>query len=319
VPTDHLLAVGQVGPRGNAAATKLLANADVVLLLGTRLGFNSTLFAGSPFAADAAVIHVDIDPAVLGREFPCDVGITADAPTFAGQLASALAGHEAAPEAVQWAQAAASDRERLRAERETAGESTAMPVQPARVFAALRHILPAEAIVTLDAGTMCLQATDALEHRQPPGLFTPLDFGLVGFSFAAGLGARLACPDRPVVSLIGDGGFGMTLTELATAVAEDIDTTVIVLDNGVWGAEKSSQRDFFEGRYIGSDLHNPPFEKVAELYGAYGYRVSAADEIEDAVKAAMTDDGPSVVVVPMDPDAIVSFRRDSFQHRKPGA
>ena len=107
----------------------------------------------------------------------------------------------------------------------------------------------------------------------------------------------------------------MTLSELSTAVSENIDTTVVVLDNGVWGAEKSYQRDFFGERYIGADLHNPPFEEVAKLYGAHGYRVNAADQVEDAMKAAMSDGGPSVVVIEMDPDAMVSFRRDSFANK----
>jgi acetolactate synthase-1/2/3 large subunit/sulfoacetaldehyde acetyltransferase len=183
------------------------------------------------------------------------------------------------------------------------------------VFSALRHVLPDDSIITLDAGTACLQATDVLEHGLPPSLLTPLDFGLVGFSFAAGLGAKLAQPQRPVVSLIGDGGFGMTLSELSTAVAEGINTTVVVLDNGVWGAERAYQRDFFGGRYIGSELSNPPFDEVARLYGAAGHRISAADEVEDAIKQALGEERPSVVVIPLDPDAIVSFRRDSFAHR----
>lgn len=315
LPTQHPLAVGQVGPRGNPVATRALVEADVLLLLGTRLGFNSTMFATDAIAADVAVIHVDQDPGVFGREFACAVGIAADAPTVAGQLADSLAGHVPPDEVKSRTQEFAAARKDLWTKREQAGADMSVPLQPARVFSALRHVLPANSIVTLDAGTMCLQATDALEHAGPPSLLTPLDFGLVGFSFAAGLGAKLAAPDRPVLSLIGDGGFGMTLTELATAVAENIDTTVVVLDNGVWGAEKSYQRDFFGGRYIGSDLHNPPFEKVAGLYGATGYRVGAADEVEDVIGQALSDGGPSVVVVPMDPDAMVSFRRDSFANR----
>jgi thiamine pyrophosphate-dependent acetolactate synthase large subunit-like protein len=319
IPTRHALSIGQVGPRGNPVATKALAEADVLLLLGTRLGFNSTMFAADSISADAAVIHVDQDATVFGREFPCTVGIAADAPTVAGQLTAHLAAHVPPNNVTSRAQQFAAAYRELWEEREQTGTDKSMPLQPGRVFAALRHVLPLNTIFTLDAGTMCLQATDVLEHAGAPSLLTPLDFGLVGFSFAAGLGAKLAAPDRPVVSLIGDGGFGMTLTELATAVAEDIDTTVVVLDNGVWGAEKSYQRDFFGGRYIGSDLHNPPFEKIAELYGAAGYRVGAADEVEDVVKLALSDGRPSVVVVPMDPDAMVSFRRDSFAHRSGSA
>jgi len=167
----------------------------------------------------------------------------------------------------------------------------------------------------MDAGTLCLQPTDALQYGGPRSLFTPLDFGLVGFSFACGLGAKLACPERPVISLMGDGGFGMTLSELSTAVDYNINTVTIVMNNGCWGAEKAYQRDFFGGRYIGADISSPPFDKLAELYGAAGYKAETLDEVGDAVKAALNGNKPAVIDVAVDPAALYSFRRDSFKHR----
>ncbi len=193
----------------------------------------------------------------------------------------------------------------------------AYPIQPAGLFRELRAVLPRNAAVTLDSGTLCLQATDALNHFEPPCLFSPLDFGLVGFSFACGLGVKLARPERPVVSLMGDGGFGMTLSELSTAVDYGVDTVTVVMNNGCWGAEKAYQREFFDGRYIGADLHNPPFDQVAELYGAAGYRVERLDEVAEAVRAALDAGRPAVIDVAVDPDALYSFRRDSFAHRTP--
>ena len=167
----------------------------------------------------------------------------------------------------------------------------------------------------MDAGTLCLQATDALNYWEPPSLFTPLDFGLVGFSFACGLGVKLARPDRPVVSLMGDGGFGMTLSELSTAVDHGIDTVTVVMNNRCWGAEKAYQRDFFGGRYIGANVSSPPFDKIAELYGAAGFRVESLDQVGDALHAALAADRPAVVDIQVDPAALYSFRRDSFRHR----
>ena len=102
-----------------------------------------------------------------------------------------------------------------------------------------------------DAGTLCLQGTDAFQLQGPRSLFSPLDFGLVGFSFACGLGVKLAMPDRPVISMMGDGGFGMTVSELSTAVDHGINTVTIVMNNGCWGAEKAYQRDFFNGAMSG--------------------------------------------------------------------
>jgi acetolactate synthase-1/2/3 large subunit/sulfoacetaldehyde acetyltransferase len=156
-----------------------------------------------------------------------------------------------------------------------------------------------------------------MPYRVPPALFTPLDFGLVGFSYAAGLGIKLACPQRTVVSLMGDGGFGMTTSEIGTAVANRINTVCVVMNNGCWGAEKAYQRDFFGGRYLGADVPNPPYDKLAELHGAAGFRVERAAQLEEALRAALACGKPAIVDVMVDPDALYSFRRDSFKHRAP--
>ena len=183
------------------------------------------------------------------------------------------------------------------------------------MFKQLRKVLPKNSAITLDAGTLCLQATDALEYYNPPSLFTPLDFGLVGFSFACGLGVKVARPDKTVVSLMGDGGFGMTISELSTAVQYKINTITIVMNNNSWGAEKAYQKDFFGKRYIGADISSPPFHKVAQLYGAKGFEVNRISEVNDALKAALKCNKPAVINVNVDSKALYSFRRDSFKHR----
>jgi len=315
IPADHPLCAGQMGPRGNPVASRLVCEADVILALGTRLGFNSTFFSWESVNREAAIIQVELGPTAIGRFFPVDVGIYADAPTVAQQLVEALADHRVRTTAEAWARSFADDRADHRARRD--GVSDAHPIQPAGLFRELRAVLPRSAAVTLDSGTLCLQATDALNHFEPPCLFTPLDFGLVGFSFACGLGVKLARPERPVVSLMGDGGFGMILSELSTAVDHGVDTVTVVMNNGCWGAEKAYQREFFDGRYIGADVHSPPFDQVAELYGAAGYRVERLDEVAEAVRAALDAGRPAVIDVAVDPDALYSFRRDSFAHRTP--
>jgi acetolactate synthase-1/2/3 large subunit/sulfoacetaldehyde acetyltransferase len=146
-------------------------------------------------------------------------------------------------------------------------------------------------------------------------LITPLDFGLVGFSFAAGLGAKAARPNRPVVSLMGDGGFGMTMSELGTAISSQLHTVSIVMNNHCWGAEKSYQRDFYDGRYIGADIYNPPYDRIAEAFGAVGLRVERPKDICPAVQQALDCGKPAVVDIQVDPNALYSFRRDAFKHR----
>ncbi len=315
IPCGHRLNAGQMGPRGNVVASRLAKEADVILALGTRLGFNSTFYSYDNINRDADIIQVELEPTAIGRYFPVRLGIWADARTVARQLVEALARLDANSAVEAWTQACIDERASYLAQRDADADVRAQPIQPSGLYRELRAVLPHDAIFTMDAGTLCLQATDALEYHRPPSLFTPLDFGLVGFSFACGLGVKLACPGRPVVSLMGDGGFGMTLSELSTAVDHGIDTVTLVMNNGCWGAEKAYQRDFFGERYIGANISSPPFDKIAELYGAAGYRVERLDEVGDAVRDALACGKPAVVDIQVDPAALYSFRRDSFKHR----
>ncbi len=315
IPHEHPLNAGQVGPRGNAVASRLAREADVILALGTRLGFNTTFYSWDNLNRAARIVQVEIEPTAIGRFFPVALGIVGDAGKVALQLARALRGRTPDAVVAQWTRDFQAQRKALWEERDAAGAARGDPIQPASLFRALRGILPRDTIYTMDAGTLCLQATDMMRYFQPPALFTPLDFGLVGFSYAAGLGAKLACPERTVVSLMGDGGFGMTMSEIGTAVAHGVNTVCIVMNNGCWGAEKAYQRDFFGGRYIGADIPNPPYDQVAKLFGAAGFRVEKGSEIEAAVGAALACGRPAVVDVQVDPNALYSFRRDSFKHR----
>ncbi len=321
VPSDHPLYAGQVGPRGNPVASGLAREADVILALGTRLGFNTTFYTYDHLNRDARIIQVELEPTAIGRFFPVTLGIHGDAGAVAQALLAALRGHVAGPDPTRWADGFRTRRAALLAERDAAAATPAPNgrIQPAQLYGAIRAVASADAMYTMDAGTLCLQATDQLAYRQPPALFTPLDFGLVGFSYACGLGVKVACPDRTVISLMGDGGFGMTTSEIGTAVAHGIATVCIVMNNGCWGAEKAYQRDFFGGRYLGADVPNPPYDQLARLWGAQGFRVDQVSRLESTIAAAIACGRPAVVDVMVDPDALYSFRRDSFKHRDPGA
>lgn len=316
---DHAMYFGQVGPRGNAVASQFTRDADVILALGTRLGFNTTFYAYNDLSPDAKIVQVDVQPEAIGRYFPVAAGIAGDAGSVAAAIDHGLQDLDGS--SVPWSarvNEAIAEREALWRTREEAGDSTRQPLAAERVFKELRETIPRNAIITLDAGTLCLQATDQLRYYEPPALLTPLDFGLVGFSYAAGIGAKAAAPDRPVVTLMGDGGFAMNMSEITTAVGHGLPTVAVVLDNGCWGAEKAYQRDFYNGRYIGSDLINPAYDKVAEASGARGYAVSAPGELAQALSEALASGEPAVIHVQVDPNAMVSFRRDAFTHRSSG-
>ena len=314
IPFDYKLNAGQMGPRGNPVASRLVKEADVIIALGTRLGFNSTFYSYENLNKNAKIIQIELEKKMIGRYFPVAVGIFADASTVAKQLSNEIKSKKLRSEIDNWTKQYLNERTNYLEKRDKTIDK--FQIQPTTLFKQLRDVLPKNSAITLDAGTLCLQATDALNYYDPPSLFTPLDFGLVGFSFACGLGVKVARPDKTVVSLMGDGGFGMTISELSTAVDYGINTTTIVMNNKSWGAEKAYQRDFFEERYIGADISSPPFDKVAELYGAKGFRVEHTSEINEAVDAALKCDKPAVVDIAIDPKALYSFRRDSFKHRK---
>ncbi|MEP3946805.1 thiamine pyrophosphate-binding protein [Ascidiaceihabitans sp.] len=315
IPFGHPLNAGQTGPRGNEVASRLMKEADVILALGTRIGFNATFYSYDNINCDAAIIHVEQEPTAIGRYFPVEIGIWGDAPTVADQLRTEAEKLNNRAKAEAWTESFKAERQAFLTRRDAEADVANSIIQPSGLFKTLRDVVPQNAAYTMDAGTLCLQATDKLNYWQPKSLFTPLDFGLVGFSFAAGLGVKLAMPDRPVVSLMGDGGFGMTTSELSTAVDYGINTVTVVMNNGCWGAEKAYQRDFFNGRYIGADISSPPFDKLAELYGAKGYRADTLTQTAEAIEAALVCGKPAVIDVMVDPAALYSFRRDSFKHR----
>ena len=317
LPFGHPLNAGQMGPRGNVVASRLVKEADVILALGTRLGFNSTFFSYDNINKAAQIIQIEQEPTAIGRYFPVVLGMIADAPTAAHMLTDAITTLGNKKMADSWTDSYLAERAAYLAERDEKARALAANefIQPAALYHRLRKALPEDSVFTMDAGTLCLQATDNMNYHQPGSLYTPLDFGLVGFSFACGLGAKLAVPERPVISLMGDGGFGMTVSELSTAVDYGINTVTIVMNNQCWGAEKAYQRDFFGERYIGANISSPPFDKLAELYGAKGFKADTLDEVTEAVEAALACDKPAVIDVSVDPAALYSFRRDSFAHR----
>jgi acetolactate synthase-1/2/3 large subunit/sulfoacetaldehyde acetyltransferase len=313
-PVDHPLYAGGAGARGNPVATALLRESDLILALGTRLGFNTTRFTNEVVPASARIVQVDIDPLAIGRYFPVELGIVADAGTVAGALADITPAVSAAT--APWRarnEKFVKDREQLRQGREEIAGRGAKTLHPETVYSELRKAAPRNALFTIDAGTTGLQATDKLPCHTVPSLVAPLDCGNIGFSYAAGLGAKVAAPERPVISLMGDGGFGMTMGEMTTAVQSGINSIALVMDNGTWGAEIAYQRDFYKSRYIGAHVLSPRYDEVMKLTGGAGYFVTAPGETADALSQAMKEGKPTVIHVKVDPDAVLSFRTDALK------
>ncbi len=308
----HPWFAGQAGPRGNRVASRLTKEADVMVVLGARLGFNSTFHSNDYVGADTRIAHVDIEGSAVGRYFPAEVASQGDARL----TAKALAGAASKPNCDAWRDSFRADMESLWAERAEEAAIATLPMHPRRALAEIRDALPEDAIVTLDTGNTCLQAADRLAHYAPMSLFTPLDFGLVGFGMSAAIGAKAAAPDRPVVAVMGDGAVGYTMIEIQTAVSHNLPFVLIVLDNEAWGAEKAYQQEFYGGRLLGAEIQSPRYDKFAELCGARGIWVDGPGGMGTALIKALASGETTIIQAKIDPGALMTLRKDLFKAPK---
>ena len=309
MPHGHAWFAGQSGPRGNRFASRLTREADVMVVLGARLGFNSTFHSHDYVGAETRIAHVDIDGSAVGRYFPAEIAAQGDARL----TAEALAEVATKPDCDAWRARFQTDMEDLRSERAEEARISSLPMHPRRALGEIRAALPEDAIVTLDTGNTCLQATDRLAHYTPLSLVTPLDFGLVGFGLAAAIGAKAAAPERPVVALMGDGAIGYTMIEIQTAVSNKLPITIIVLDNQAWGAEKAYQQEFYGGRLLGAEIQSPRFDSFAELCGGKGIWVDGVGDMGPALQHAIASRETTVIQARIDPTALTTLRKDLFK------
>ena len=291
LPEDHPLAMGFDGLRSEPAVlNQLFAAADLVLVLGAKLGHNGTCGYGLIIPPDR-LVHVDTSPEVLGANYPASLALVADVRlAVEALLAAPLRGGDwTAAELAQW-------RQRLRAPGPRGPEPSVCGGEPERFFAALRRALPRETGLVLDSGLHQILARRYYDVLSPRGLLLPSDLQSMGFGIPTAIGARLAAPQRPVVVIVGDGGFAMSGLELLTAVREGLDLVVIVLVDGQLGQIRMQQLAEY-GATHAVQLENPDFSLFAAAIGA-GYR-NAGDGIELAVRAALDQGGVTIIEVPV--------------------
>jgi acetolactate synthase-1/2/3 large subunit/sulfoacetaldehyde acetyltransferase len=302
VPNDHPLYIGPLGRAGSPEAAAACRRADLLLVVGSRLGHFTSFYDDRYIQPGTPIVQVDIDPRDIGRHYPVAVGIQADAGEALGALLAALEreGGPGAPEA--WRREAETLRARRQARLAAEASLPALPIKPQRVYAELRRALPPDTIVALDAGAAPAYGYDRLHFSHPRTFLTPLDLGGLGFALPVALGAKLGRPEAPVLAIHGDGGFLMNAQELETAVRHEINAVTLVMNNGCWGSEKAYQKHFYDGRYVGVDIGNPRYDRYAELFGARGYYVEHPDQVGEAVRAALGCGQPAIVEVPIDPD-----------------
>jgi acetolactate synthase-1/2/3 large subunit/sulfoacetaldehyde acetyltransferase len=301
MPNDHPLFFGQLGPRGSSSAKELGLKTDLIFALGTRLGFTTTLFNNTYIKKGVTIIQSDIEPNEIGRIFPIALGIVGDAGAVAAACVTEGRKRESLKRLKDWRSFADAQRAAwLRARDQSADQS--IPIRTGRAFTELRRAAPRNMMVTVDAGHWGAVATDAFDHYECPTMFTPLDYASLGFSFPAALGLKCAKPETPVLSINGDGGFAMNMQEIETAVRLRLNPVVMVFNNFAWGTEKAHQRDSFGGNYLGVEIGNPRFDKLAQLFGARGLRVEKPGDLAEAVASSLKEDLPTIIDVIVDRD-----------------
>ncbi|MGB5102822.1 MAG: sulfoacetaldehyde acetyltransferase [Steroidobacteraceae bacterium] len=328
-PASHALWCGPLGYQGSKAAMQLVSQADVVLALGTRLGPFGTLpqYGMDYWPGAAKIIQVDVDAKMLGLVKSISVGINGDARAAAAALLERLRGRELAcsanlgkRHALITAEKAAWEREltewtheRDPFSLEVAAGSKYM--HPRQMLRELERAMPAHAMVSTDIGNICSVSNSYLRFEEPRSLFAAMSFGNCGYAFPVACGAKVACPERPAIAYVGDGAWGISLNELLTCAREKIGVTVVVFNNGQWGAEKKNHVDFYSRRFQAVNLESPSWAGVARAFGCEGVTVEKLSDVGPALRAAVQAqaEGKTTVLEMMVTQELGDpFRRDAL-------
>ncbi len=294
-PECHPLSVGCIGMHGNPAANRLIGEADVLLAVGTRFSDRATANLDT-FASNAKKIHVDIDAAEIGKNIEVDVPVVGDAKVSLKLLHEAVTKKIPKMKVSAWTKRVKEAKEQL----SPLFKDRPKELVPKALLTELRKLLPEDTIVTTEVGQNQMWSALYFQALKPRTFISSGGLGTMGFGFPAAIGAKVACPDRPVVDIAGDGSFLMTEQELACSVSEKIPVIVIVLNNSVLGMVAQWQRTLYNRRYMAVNLgKSPDMVKLAEAYGAQGFRVNSIEEFQKAVKTALNSKVTTVIDVPI--------------------
>ncbi len=297
-PENHPLSLGNVGMHGTHAANKLICEADVLLAVGTRFS-DRTTGTLDHFCPDAKIIHIDVDAAEIGKNVEVDVPIVADAKEALRVIRQLLVHRLKQRENSPWFTRVKELKEQFQSEMDPGD----CELKPPLLLKELRKILPTNSILTTEVGQNQMWAALYFETYKPRTFISSGGLGTMGFGFPAALGAKVACPKTLVVDIAGDGSFRMTEQELACSVTEKIPVTVIILNNSMLGMVAQWQRLFYNRRYSAVKLGSSPnFVKLAEAYGAQGFRAESLKEFSEAVKKALKSEVTTVIDIPISPE-----------------
>jgi acetolactate synthase-1/2/3 large subunit len=270
-PKNHPLFLGMLGMYGQYTANQSVSNADLILALGTR--FDDRITGNlSKFCPQAEVIHIDIDPAEIGKNIDAKIPIVGDLKNVLQQLNNYL--EEKEP--VEWLNEIKGFKEKDPMYK----ENDNFLLNSRFIMESINELFRGEAIIVTDVGQHQMWAAHYTQVNFPRHFISSGGLGAMGFGFPAAIGAKIGCPNKPVVCITGDGGFQMNIQELATAIYNRLSIIVILMNNGYLGMVRQLQELFCDKRYVSTELAgNPDFVKVVEGYGGTGYRVGKREEL----------------------------------------
>jgi sulfoacetaldehyde acetyltransferase len=334
-PGSHPLAVGPLGYNGSKAAMELISKADVVLALGTRLNPFSTLpgYGIDYWPKNANIIQVDINPDRIGLTKKVTVGISGDAKLVAEQILAKLSSNagdidrQARKDLIHqtksaWLQKLSSldheDDDEGTVWNKEARERDADRMSPRQAWRAIQSGMPDDVIISSDIGNNCAIGNAYPTFEKPRKYLAPGLFGPCGYGFPSILGAKIGCPDTPVIGFAGDGAFGISMNEMSSCAREEWPAiTMVIFRNYQWGAEKRNTTLWFDNNFVGTELDPElSYAKVADACGLKGVTVRTMEETTNAIKQSCEDQKKGIttfIEVILNQELGEPFRRDAMK------
>lgn len=292
--SEDPLNLGMIGMHGRVSSSRAINEADLLIALGTRFS-DRVATNKDKFANNATIVQIDIDNAEIDKNVKCDVSILGDVK----EVLTALMQYVPKVEHSKWLQTISQWHEKI----DYHPKDDPAVIKPFRLVQTISDMAGEDAIVVTDVGQHQMWTAQYYKRTHPRSFLTSGGLGTMGFSYGAAMGAKMGCPDRKVVHITGDGSFHMNLNELCTAVSYNIPIVTVIMNNNVLGMVRQWQDLFFEQRYAYTTLNRKTdYVKLAESFGAHGYRATTISEFETAFADALEKNAPCVIECLIDKD-----------------
>jgi len=278
-PETHPLSLGMLGMHGTTYANYAISAADLIIALGVRFDDRVTGKL-SEFGSQAKIIHIDIDPAEVGKNILVDIPIVGDVKNILKKLNE----HVNEKRETEWLKIIADWKSKYPLKYKSNGE-----LKPQYIIEKIYEITKGEAIIVTDVGQHQMWAAQYYQYTQPRTFISSGGLGTMGYGLPAAIGTKIGCPDKTVICISGDGSFQMNIQELATAINNNLAIIVVIMNNGYLGMVRQWQELFFDRRYAATSLAgSPDFAKLTEVYGGIGIRVTKKEDFYPALKKALS-------------------------------